>query len=587
MEAMVLILLTWLVIIPILAGIGSFLTRMSNLRLETVEAWCLAFWVGLALTITFLQIWHFAFPINDAARTIVGATGILGLALNRASIRHALGAARHASLVKLVGITILFLLFVIILANQSIREPDVYETGLYHLNVIQWSTAYPVVPGLANLHSRLGFSNAFFLYGTLLNTGPWVDRTFYVANGALYLVLMVQLVAGALKLRASAPLNAYALFHLIFIPVIWNLLFSLTVIPSVSNDPPLVAFGIISTLQIIALIENRDASSVSPFYRVLIVVLLAAVGTAVKFSFIVLGGGLVLLAVLIWLRQADTSPRQLVSSTLFLVLLVFIPMAVRSVIHTGYVAYPMTIGAFPVDWRVSEDYARIETQFIQGFARERFSSPAQVMADWRWLDGWIQQRLHPRALRETLYFSIPLTISILMLGFLAISRFLPLKRHPTHPYWWWLLAPPAAALAFWFWAAPDPRFVGATMWLLAATLVVIAVRQIGWGAHQWQIATMLVGGLAVMILPFLITAAMLWVQPDGDAGFHTFDKTPLEKFETRSGLSVWTPTTGNQCWDAPLPCTPYPHPDLRLRKPGDLSQGFINHYETDPAMRID
>ncbi|MGH7657841.1 MAG: hypothetical protein ACREL6_06365, partial [Gemmatimonadales bacterium] len=42
-----------------------------------------------------------------------------------------------------------------------------------------------------------------------------------------------------------------------------------------------------------------------------------------------------------------------------------------------------------------------------------------------------------------------------------------------------------------------------------------------------------------------------------------------------SGLILNTPARGMLCWDAPLPCTPHPAPNLRLRRPGDLGGGFV------------
>jgi hypothetical protein len=48
----------------------------------------------------------------------------------------------------------------------------------------------------------------------------------------------------------------------------------------------------------------------------------------------------------------------------------------------------------------------------------------------------------------------------------------------------------------------------------------------------------------------------------------------LQTFVTRWGLKVYFPPDSGQAWDAPLPCTPYPHGDLRLRKDKDLGGGF-------------
>jgi len=52
-------------------------------------------------------------------------------------------------------------------------------------------------------------------------------------------------------------------------------------------------------------------------------------------------------------------------------------------------------------------------------------------------------------------------------------------------------------------------------------------------------------------------------------------ETFMTTFTTDSGLVLHIPVASDQCWDAELPCTPYPNPKLRLRRPDDLSSGFV------------
>lgn len=48
----------------------------------------------------------------------------------------------------------------------------------------------------------------------------------------------------------------------------------------------------------------------------------------------------------------------------------------------------------------------------------------------------------------------------------------------------------------------------------------------------------------------------------------------VELRQTASGLGVTVPAETNQCWDAPLPCSPYLDPSLRLRHAGSMKDGF-------------
>jgi hypothetical protein len=58
-----------------------------------------------------------------------------------------------------------------------------------------------------------------------------------------------------------------------------------------------------------------------------------------------------------------------------------------------------------------------------------------------------------------------------------------------------------------------------------------------------------------------------------DGWFQPVEGEPvLTPYRTRSGLLIQA--VPDRCWDAPLPCTPNPAPNLRLREPGNLARGF-------------
>jgi hypothetical protein len=53
-----------------------------------------------------------------------------------------------------------------------------------------------------------------------------------------------------------------------------------------------------------------------------------------------------------------------------------------------------------------------------------------------------------------------------------------------------------------------------------------------------------------------------------------FPSVLVGTFQTHSGLLVQVPRKGDQCWDAPLPCTRYFNPNLELGDPQSLPSGF-------------
>ena len=64
--------------------------------------------------------------------------------------------------------------------------------------------------------------------------------------------------------------------------------------------------------------------------------------------------------------------------------------------------------------------------------------------------------------------------------------------------------------------------------------------------------------------------------PDEHQWFRPIEGKPeITPYRTRSGLLLNTAPADGRCWDAPLPCTPNPAPNLRLRDSTNLSRGFM------------
>src|ERR1043166_3048289 len=68
------------------------------------------------------------------------------------------------------------------------------------------------------------------------------------------------------------------------------------------------------------------------------------------------------------------------------------------------------------------------------------------------------------------------------------------------------------------------------------------------------------------------------IRPGPDAGFYPISKVQTHPFQTQSGLTVYVPDKGDQCWDAQLLCAPYPDSNLRLRT-NDIARGFTRSEE--------
>jgi hypothetical protein len=144
----------------------------------------------------------------------------------------------------------------------------------------------------------------------------------------------------------------------------------------------------------------------------------------------------------------------------------------------------------------------------------------------------------------------------------------------------------------WFVSAPSHRYSPVLFWSLAALCVVECRRVLG--PRRWRDRLILAVAVSPLVLQPIVSAARQQRNPIraiarhiGIGGAAQPALPPLggevgvRVFTTRSGAELNVPIEApmrdnqpNACWNAPLPCTPNPAPNLQLRIPGHLESGF-------------
>jgi hypothetical protein len=458
------------------------------------------------------------------------------------------------------------------MALHTTFQPGIYDSGLYHLNTIRWANTYPAVPGLVNLHGRLGFNCSFFLYAAMLNAGPFVHRCHHLANGALFLISFVPCLWGWYALlRRGVPARAEHLYYAAFSAplAVWAMNTDFTASPT--PDVAVFLIGMIvggELIQLLPLAGEGGPPAMEPeaaAYRVLVVLLLTAAGLTVKLNFLGLGGAAALVAgaAFFWKREWRVAGRKLLARTVLIGLLVVVPWMARGIILSGYVAYPLDVGSLPVDWKASAGQLAVEANSIKSWARLPYVDYHRVLANWDWLWPWSLDLMQQH--RFDVVLPLLVTIAMLTLAFCLGWR----ARAAGLRHAWLFLTAPAAGLIFWFFTAPDPRFAGACFWMMAIGAV-LTLRP--WVRPEfWRPAMLLlVGGSWVLHA----SHTDFGHGPPRDIG--PAMTVPMKIRTTDSGLRIYLPAGEHQdqCWDAPLPCAPKFRADLRLRDPADMSKGF-------------
>ncbi|MBN1287036.1 MAG: hypothetical protein JXB47_16670 [Anaerolineae bacterium] len=570
--AMGAIVFTWAILGLIFTGIGMLVWRILGWGVHTFIDVLTSFWLGWAFTILVLQLWHLPFPVNDAAFVCISLIGILGLAWNRRTLWRFIQRLRRRWYWMLAVVALLFML---LLANRALDIPRINDNSFYQLHTMRWIATYPVVPGLGNLHDRLAFNSSHYLYVAMLDVGPWHGRSYHIANGLLLCAFFAQILWSGFKFFTyGGRYKYYYLFNFLFLmPALHCVLARHNEVSSIGNDLPIFILGFVIASKFLMFFDHRiKLSAEEASYTVVFITIIAVTGITVKLSFAALAGTTAALALAIWFfrygRGRSAELTKLLAKLAVYALLLLIPWMIHGVILSGYIAYPSTIGAVSVEWQVPPEVAIAQHNWIRSYALNPDGEVEEVLSGMSWLRPWLL------SITKRYYVTL-LPLAFAALAVLYGSR----KRNQEQakiPWICWLFFVPAiAGVLFWFLMAPSARFAGSLFWVIgagAAALIMPCFTRV-----TRRLATLTSLALLIVLIPVLVYYyEIILIEPGEDHGFHPLPAPELSTFVTDSGLVIHLAKDGEiDCWDGPLPCTPYPNPGLRLRDANDMSQGFI------------
>ncbi|MDE0839741.1 MAG: hypothetical protein OSB41_11910 [Kiritimatiellae bacterium] len=545
----------------IFVGVGLLCRLAFGFRTREIQDVLTCGWVGWALTVALLQIWHLCFPVNDVAFVLVAAIGLIGLFLGKRDLGRLVWGRRRVGLVMILAAVVVAAW----VANFSIKQPGIYDTGLYHLNVVKWNSLYGIVPGLGNLHGRLGYNNASLLYSALLDIGPFEGRSHHVASAWLMLWALLRCLFAFYELfKPGGQARVETMYYALLATPLCVWIVNTGYASSHSPDVGCFMLALVVGGELLAMNHFEGVRGNPARSRFLNIILLSVVGVVVKLSFLVFGAIACAIALLVLISNADRSTRVVRRSLIVAVVLasmVVLPWMVRGVILTGYPAYPVEVLRVERDWTVSVASCEAMVQHVKAWARAPGIAPELVGQSSAWLRPWLERVLAQNKF-EIAFPLMTVFLAALIFGFGRKNGAPPMEFRRCAL----LCLPGLLGVVFWFLSAPDPRFLGSISWVLAASMLVLALQ------HRRQWALPLVVGHAAMLLAGGVNMI--------DVVRSYKDSSPAKEVdmivrETNSGLTVFVPQNGDQCWDADLPCTPYFSPLLTLRDPRGVEKGFI------------
>lgn len=583
-----LILLTVLVIAASFAGVGLLVRRAFGLRDLDLDDLLSAFWTGFGAVIFLLLVWNFVLPIGGVALSTVMLVGAAGWYLWRDGLAAVGAETRTLPAWLVLGIVAAGLW----VANHALDGPRNWDTALYHMQGVAWARHYRVPPGLANLFGPLGFNNSSLLYDALLDVGPWAGRSWHVANAVPVTVLAVQSLLGAARVLANRAMRAADLFAFLLFAAVLSLANG-DLASSFVTDVPQTAVRLALIMLWYRMLIVPPRRPLAEAYDLVSLVLLAATAVSIKMNAAVFSAAVVAAAATAFLQRGQGAGvrRRTVAWCVTIALVFGLAWSARGVVLSGYPLFPSRVAAAPVAWRVPAVHAQAEFDYVVHSGRATAGNLRYVSGEARGLRVWFPRWI--ARVREDLYpLLVPLLITLASLPFLlSARRRATAAERAAVRFGWWIVPPTVIAFVAWFAVAPEPRYAAPITWGLAA-LVGAQAFALGAGRLSARQIRWLVGAIAVVgVSPLLLGPVTRWrprvdgslvrfvarsnirVPPPG-SWFGSRVGRPIHRpYTTRSGLVLQVPD--RLCWDGPLPCTPNPAPNLRLRVPGRLDGGFV------------
>lgn len=507
-------------------------------------------WIGLIFMMGALAGFHLFHPIDWVARGVVVAIGVIGICLTNGIKDQTRAAFKSVQAHPFWACC--FLLAIVILALKCLQAPRNFDSALYHFQTIKWLNEFSIVPGLGNLHGRLAFNQSYFNLLALLNIQPLAMKTYVVAGMYLFLLVLYSMLTGYRRLGMGG------------LGFLFVLLLGLGLcLDGLSSPTPDVAIALVQ-IQIffylaIIFVSYKDKRVVE-FDSLLLVIALSYLIFTIKISAMVFA--VFSLAIMVPVALKLTYRQRMIVVRLVAVLFVFIIIHfLRGYVLSGAPLFPSTVGAlWTLPWSMLPENVLGEAVWIYSWARQPGGEPSAVLGNWNWLQPWLANlpKLAWIFFWSSMFFA---TVDAIMFTLARSTRSIG---------WIYLLyLPILCAIGFWFFTAPDFRFLGSVPVLLMALTVFFVSQRIVRlnlkpfdliAAYSRHLPNAVLFGVFVVLTYFIGLRSITFKIPEHLPVASTKLKV------TNFGVQLFEATDG-LCWDSQLPCTPFVSMGLKYIDP--------------------
>ena len=556
---------TWIVLL----GWGNITWRALGIE-QPKRLTVITVWLGFCIVVGCIEAVHLFIPIDwkvTLGFTVIGAVSTWANSQSSSvvmTIQSANALPRSGMLSAVVDKlrsyplrSLLATIVTIVWCMRAMEVPTMYDSGLYHFGSIRWLNEYAIVPGLGNLHWRLALNQSYFGFLALLNIAPFWGKGY--AAGGLFLLL----------LTACTLLEAGSTQSKVWRWIFGGVLFCYLCLLSgpIANPMPDTAVTLLQIAIFIFLyrncvstIEPSSTSSVQPQHLQIVLALLCLTIVTVKLSSVgfAIACFAIVTARVFRLSQYKLS-NEVVTKTVALLALFTTVHICRGYLLSGAPFFPSPVGSmWSLPWAVEFGVAQNESQLIYAWAKQPgVSTPSELASGFGWVGDWFAAL--PRS------FVALFAVSCVMLNIAVIQRSFLSKGFGRGELL--LGLPLLSALTFWFFSAPDIRFLGATLILFFTWSLWLVARafeySVGLKSFMFRPIAQRTYYYAAIVVVLGLFVRWSLIGKGAVYGWMPLPNAISEVHSNRSKLVAVVPTDGAQCWNSSLPCTPLLHDGLR------------------------
>ena len=540
-----------------LTGWGVFTHKLlhSNKKITYLSSFT---FLGLFSVAFLIKLIHFFSPINLVISLSIFLVGLLSIIfLNKAIFNEIVNSCIRFILKN--KWQFFFLIFFIIYWCLRIMHPSSnYDTAAYHIQTIRWINEYPTIPGLGNLSPYYALNQSYFELLSLLRFFPYLLDGF-VIGGLIFFSLIIIVIS---ERKDSKYIN-YSIIALMLYLVTHpqgSALFSPSPDLVVSILEVIIFTLLIDSIFNMKLYKNSFEIYLLPL--MLCVYLFSVKLTGLAFSF----STACIVAIYYYKNLAKFNITNLKFFFVFLFFGIF--HIINGYILTGYPFFPSSIaGLHNLPWTLHPEIGEKLMWVIYNGTRD----PSQLVDHKIFVSSlnWISLWLHNQGPHVLSYIFV--SIFLVFLNLIYFFKYPFNKNKFINALI--IIAPPIFALVFWFFSAPDIRYLGASFELFLISLWFLFVN--GFPRNRLKIKLaferlkLAEYSLIIIFVFSLASFHSALISKESDVFLHPL----LAKKESASGVKLNIPE--GLCWDSPLPCVESYNSKLILIEPGKISSGFM------------